>query len=78
MYAGTAESPDVALALVLRLGGDERTAGEPVLHLPSLYADGSITEEITDSENPIFLIPGIEGGVQISNILVLIVFHVLL
>ena len=43
--------------------GDEMTAGEPVVKLPSLHEGGEI-EDITNSENLFFLIPGIEGDVK--------------
>ncbi|XP_026313533.1 fatty acid synthase-like [Hyposmocoma kahamanoa] len=48
--------------VLLRNFGDEKTASEPVIYMPTMVSDGSEGEEaIHDMENTLFVLPGLEG-----------------
>lgn len=53
--------PQQGIAHLIRVIGDELTAGLPVVRLPSLIGDGSVIEEFGGSHPTCFLIPGVEG-----------------
>lgn len=60
---------------MLRVIGDELSASEPLIRLPSLTGDGSAIEEITSADELIFLIPGIEGIYIFLNFLAVTIPH---
>lgn len=53
--------PEVGLNYLIRAIGDESTAYNLIVRLPSLRENGSTIEQSTTSERTLFVIPGLEG-----------------
>ncbi|XP_050425474.1 fatty acid synthase [Adelges cooleyi] len=53
--------PDVGLNYLIRVVGDEATAYNSIMRIPSLCDDGSTIEQPTSSQRTLFVIPGLEG-----------------
>lgn len=55
------EVPLEGLELLLRVVGNEETAAQPVLHLPSAVGTGKAVEDVAKARPILFMIPGVEG-----------------
>jgi len=53
--------PDVGLGYLIRAIGEESSAYDSVVRIPSLCEDGSVVEQPTTKLNTLFVIPGLEG-----------------
>ncbi|XP_060866838.1 fatty acid synthase-like [Metopolophium dirhodum] len=56
-----AQMPDVGLGYLIRAIGEESSAYNSVMRIPSLCEDGSVVEQPTTKLNTLFVIPGLEG-----------------
>lgn len=59
--------PDVGLNYLLRAIGDESSAYNSVVRMPSLFENGSIVEQSTIDLPTLFIIPGLEGIASIME-----------
>lgn len=59
---------DFTIKQILRFVGEEETSKFPILRVPSLYKDGNIESDVPDADNPILLIPGIDGNVAKASL----------
>jgi len=55
------QMPDVGLGYLIRAIGEESSAYNSVMRIPSLCEDGSVVEQPTTKLNTLFVIPGLEG-----------------
>ncbi|CAI6352158.1 unnamed protein product [Macrosiphum euphorbiae] len=56
-----AQMPDVGLGYLIRAIGEESSAYNSIMRIPSLCEDGSVVEQPTTKLNTLFVIPGLEG-----------------
>jgi len=56
-----AQVPDVGLGYLIRAIGEESSAYNSVMRIPSLCEDGSVVEQPTTKLHTLFVIPGLEG-----------------